>query len=285
MSPTDFSSWLTLSDKPALVMGILNVTPDSFSDGGKYLDPKHAIEQAERMIDDGVDLIDIGGESTRPGAQRIIATEQIRRVVPVISQLAKKQIAMSIDTTLSQAAEAALDAGASIINDISACTEDPAMIDIVKRRQCPVILMHMQGNPATMQINPQYNNVVMEVKHYLLQRAELMHSAGIDPSKIILDPGIGFGKTLEHNLQLLRELDQLTELPYPVLVGTSRKGFIAKILDLEPSEDRTFGTAATVAWAVSKGAIILRVHDVREMKQVVKITENIIRPNNQGSET
>lgn len=275
MNVPDFHHWLAHPPRRTLVMGVVNVTPDSFSDGGMYLDASRAIDAAKQMIDDGADLIDIGGESTRPGAQRVLAHEQIRRVVPVIKAIAPLGITLSIDTTLAEVASAALDAGAGVVNDISAGTEDAGIAPVVASRGCPVVLMHMQGTPATMQANPTYADVVEEVRTYLLARAAAFVQAGVARSKIILDPGIGFGKTLQHNLQLLKHVPKFVETGYPILIGTSRKGFIGKILDLPDPATRVHGTAATVAWSVIHGAGIVRVHEVRAMRQTVTMLESI----------
>jgi dihydropteroate synthase len=256
-------------------MGVLNVTPDSFSDGGLHLDRDRAVAAAQAMIEAGADLIDIGGESTRPGAARIDDAEQIRRVIPVIQAVAKTGVTISIDTTRSNVAHAAIDAGASIVNDISAGREDPAIIALVASLAAPVILMHMQGTPATMQANPTYANVVADVHQHLIERARVFENAGVKHSDILIDPGIGFGKTAEHNLLLLKHLDQLVSTGYAVLIGTSRKGFIGKILNQPNPADRVMGTAATVAYAVAKGASIVRVHDVGQMKQVVTMIDAI----------
>jgi dihydropteroate synthase len=279
MTPSEFDSWLLDLHRRPLVMGILNVTPDSFSDGGRFADPAAAIEHGIRMAEQGAAIIDIGGESTRPGAQRIDAPGQLRRILPVIHGLAGKvKAVLSVDTTLSTVAAAAIDAGAAIVNDISAGTEDPAMLPLVAARGASVILMHMQGKPATLQQSPHYDDVVAEVKAYLAQRAAAARSAGIAPHRILLDPGIGFGKTVEHNLLLLRDLRMLAELPHPLVLGTSRKSFIGKITgDTEPSQ-RVMGTAATVAWCVANRAAVVRVHDVEAMNKVVKVIVSIQRP-------
>lgn len=272
MFPSAFQTWLKDPSRGALVMSVLNVTPDSFSDGGQFLDPSVAIAKGEQMVADGAALIDIGGESTRPGSQPTPEQEQIRRIAPVIRGLRDRTaIAMSVDTTRAQVAEAALDAGASLINDISAGRDDPAMLPLLARRQVPVILMHMQGTPATMQIDPTYEDVVAEVTAFLRRRVADAITAGINPSQILIDPGIGFGKTVEHNLQVLRRLTELKSLGQPVVVGTSRKGFIGKITGEDLSTGRPFGTAATVAWAVANGADLVRVHDVGPMSQVVRM--------------
>lgn len=256
-------------------MGVLNVTPDSFSDGGRYLQTDHAIDVARQMIDQGADLIDVGGESTRPGALRVPADEQIRRVIPVIRALSDMNVAISVDTTQSRVASAALDAGACIINDISAGTDDPEIIRLTSRRGCPVILMHMQGTPETMQLNPTYQDVVREVKDYLIDRARTFETQGVDRRRIILDPGIGFGKTLLHNLLLLNHLSRLVETGYPVLIGTSRKGFIGKILNLPDPGQRLYGSLASVAWSVCQGVSVVRVHDVLPSRQTVTLIESI----------
>jgi dihydropteroate synthase len=223
----------------------------------------------------GAALIDIGGESTRPGAAPVPADEQIRRVIPVITAIRKDlPIALSIDTRQSTVASAALDAGADWINDISAGRDDSAMFPLAAHRRVPIILMHMQGTPATMQTDPAYGNVTAEVIDFLRQRLDSAKTAGIDPADVLLDPGIGFGKTLEHNLQLLRHLDTLVAIGQPVVIGTSRKGFIGKITG--ESGQRKMGTAATIAWAVANGAGVLRVHDVDEMAAVMKMMQAII---------
>jgi dihydropteroate synthase len=261
-----------------LVMGILNVTPDSFSDGGQFLEADRAVEHGLEMAAQGAAIIDIGGESTRPGSQPIPAAEQIRRVVPVIGALAEKiDLPISIDTHHVEVARAALTAGASILNDITALS-DERMADLAARRQVPVILMHMRGTPATMQVEPHYDDVVAEVRDFLLARCERAGSFGIPKERIFVDPGIGFGKTLHHNLVLLRNLDKLVATGCRVLVGTSRKAFIGKVTGKEKPADRIFGTAAAVALSVAAGASIVRVHDVGEMVDVVKMTNAILQP-------
>jgi dihydropteroate synthase len=233
------------------------------------------------MAAEGADLIDVGGESTRPGSQRVAADEQLRRVLPALRALNGRlpQTTLSIDTTLAPVAEAALDEGVSVVNDISAGRDDPALLPLAARRRCPVILMHMQGTPATMQLNPTYSDVTAEVAAFLIGRLEAATAAGVEPSRVLLDPGIGFGKTVEHNLQLLRRTRPLAEtLRRPLVVGTSRKGFIRKVAGDTPEgdDDRRFGTAATVAWAVANGAGVVRVHDVGAMAQVVRTTRAIL---------
>jgi dihydropteroate synthase len=253
------------------IMGILNVTPDSFYDGGKFVDAEQALARAEGMVRDGADFIDIGGESTRPGSDPVPLEKELERVIPVIQRLVKATpIPISIDTYKSEVADAALTAGALIVNDISGLTFDPRMSSVIARHRASVILMHIKGTPKTMQQSPVYHDVVKEVSIFLSRQAMIAREAGIE--QIIVDPGIGFGKILEHNLQLLRNLDQLTKLGYPLMVGTSRKSFIGKILDL-PVEDRIEGTAATVTSAVLRGANIVRVHDVKEMMRVARMAD------------
>lgn len=255
----------------ALVMGILNVTPDSFSDGGMFLDTGRAVAHAEDMIAEGADMLDVGGESTRPGSESVPAGEQIRRVVKVIGAVAKRsRIPMSIDTTRAEVAAKALDAGAQIINDVTALRDDPEMAELAAARGAPVILMHMLGRPRTMQKNPAYRDVAGEVSEFLCERVKAAVAAGIAREQIVVDPGFGFGKTLEHNLALLRELQGLHSLDRPVMVGTSRKAMFGQILGAQLSE-RLLGTAATVAWAAAQGAAIVRVHDVRAAADVVKV--------------
>jgi dihydropteroate synthase len=251
-----------------LLMGILNVTPDSFSDGGEYVEATAAVERGLQMEEEGADIIDVGGESTRPGSAAVEAEEQIRRVCPVIWALARQaEVPISIDTTSSEVAAAALEAGATIINDISALQFDEAMAQLAARAKVPVILMHMQGTPQDMQQYPTYEDVVQEVKDYLAERMAYAESAGIERGQIIVDPGIGFGKSLGHNLSLLKQLAVLQELEAPVLVGPSRKSFIGKILDIEKPAEREFGTAAAVSACVAAGVQILRVHYVKAMRE------------------
>jgi dihydropteroate synthase len=260
-----------------LVMGVLNVTPDSFSDGGKFIDRDNAIEQGVKMSAEGAAIIDVGPESTRPGAQAVTADEQVRRAIPVIAKLAKKTKAcISIDTTNYEVAKAALDAGANIINDITALA-DERMAQLAAERKMPVILMHMQGTPRTMQAEPKYKDVVSEVLKFLLDRAKRAEKLGITKERIFIDPGIGFGKTVEHNLKLLANLDKFVKTGYRVLVGPSRKWFIGKLTGKENPADRTFGTAAAATLCASAGVSIIRVHDVAKMLDVVKIVNAIIK--------
>jgi dihydropteroate synthase len=262
-----------------LVMGVLNVTPDSFSDGGLFFDPDKAVEHGLKMADDGAAIIDVGGESTRPGSDSVLADDQIERVVPVIETLCEKtDVPVSIDTYKFEVAKASIDAGAAIINDITALG-DERVGELAAERQVPVVLMHMQGTPATMQIEPNYDDVVSEVLEFLLGRAKRAEKLGISPNMIFIDPGIGFGKTTEHNLSLLRNIDKFVAYDYRVLVGTGRKRFIGQITGKEKAVDRIFGTAATVALCVAAGVSIVRVHDVAEMMDVVAVA-NKMKPGN-----
>jgi dihydropteroate synthase len=256
-------------------MGILNVTPDSFSDGGKYADPDAALGHARRMIDEGVDIIDVGGESTRPGSQSVPAVEQIRRTVPVITAIRRVWNGpISIDTTRANVAEAALDAGASWVNDISAMRDDDGMTLVVARAGCPMVLMHMQGKPDTMQDSPAYMDVVTETITFLTQRARLAEQNGAARENIILDPGIGFGKKLEHNLELMQRLPEIVALGYKVLVGVSRKSFIGYLTGAAVNE-RLAGSLVAALRAVDAGASILRVHDVGPTKQALTVARAI----------
>ena len=257
-------------------MGVLNVTPDSFSDGGSFLDVSTAVAHARKMAEDGADMIDIGGESTRPGASPVSAEEELRRVLPVVEHL--QDLVVSVDTTKSIVAEKALAVGARIVNDISALRFDPRMVDVVRDTGAGVVLMHMQGTPQTMQQGPQYGDVVTEVRTFLSQRITFAVSKGVKKSQITVDPGIGFGKTVEHNLQLLARLGEFDSLGCPVVVGTSRKSFLGKVLTAtkaKRADARLWGTAATVGWAVAQGARVVRVHDVAEMLSVVRMVEAI----------
>jgi dihydropteroate synthase len=258
-----------------LVMGILNITPDSFSDGGQFDSTEKAVAHGLKMVHSGAAIIDIGAESTRPGSQPVDALEQIRRAIPVITALRQKtDVPISIDTQNVNVAQEALDAGATVINDITALS-DPKMAELAAAQHVPVILMHILGTPATMQVGPQYSDVVAEVKEYLLKRAAFAASFGILKERIFIDPGIGFGKTIEHNLELLNHLDIFAATGYRVLVGTSRKRFIGQLTGKDIATARIFGTAATVALSVAKGASIVRVHDVAEMVDVVKVANAI----------
>ncbi len=258
-----------------IAMGVLNVTPDSFSDGGDFFAPQKAIERGLEMASQGAAIIDIGAESTRPGSKPVGAAEQIERAIPVIEKLASKiKIPISIDSKDYEVVETAINAGAALINDITALS-DERTAKLAAEKKVPVILMHMQNSPAAMQIEPEYKDVVKEVLDYLLQRAEAAQKAGIEKEKIFIDPGIGFGKTLEHNLALLKNLNVFVNSGYRVLVGPSRKRFIGELTGKENPKDRIFGTAAAVAQAVLEGVSIVRVHDVAEMLDVVKVANNL----------
>jgi dihydropteroate synthase len=253
------------------LMGILNVTPDSFSDGGKYIDSSKAVDYALRMVDEGADFIDVGGESTRPGSGSVSIEEEINRVIPVIEQLSKvTNVPISIDTTKSVVAEKALQSGAVIVNDISSYHFDPRMPEVISKYKASVVLMHTKDKPKTMQQNPEYTDLIPEIKSYLSEAIKISIENGIE--QIIVDPGIGFGKKLEHNIEIFKRLKELQEFGYPVLVGPSRKSFIGTLLDL-PITERLEGTAGAVAVSIMNGANIIRVHDIKEMKRVAKIVD------------
>lgn len=260
-------------------MGILNVTPDSFSDGGMYPNTRDAVARGLEMVDEGADIIDIGGESTRPGSQRVDAGEQKRRVLDVIAALRQElpsEIVISIDTTLREVAEAALNAGAGFVNDVTGGTDDANMLTLVAERNVPYCIMHMKGRPGNMQDNPTYENVNKEVKEFLLRQAALAEQAGLSKSNIILDPGIGFGKRTPHNLELLSHLHLLCDTGYPVLLGTSRKRFMGEICAIEDPAQRMPATCATTALGVLAGAKIFRVHDVWQNKQAADVSYAIL---------
>jgi len=257
-------------------MGVINVTPDSFSDGGLYLDREKAVERGLELAEEGSDIIDIGGESTKPGSEPIPLDEELRRVIPVISELRKRiDTLISIDTTKSKVATAALDAGADIINDISSFQSDPNMFPLAAQKGAPIILMHIKGIPKTMQANPYYENVLVEVKSFLEERFTTAIASGIKKEKIIIDPGIGFGKRLQDNLALINNLQILEDLDRPILIGVSRKSFIGKILNTSPQE-RLEGTIASAVLSIVHGANILRVHDVASVKRAVLVAEAIL---------
>ncbi|MEY2864990.1 MAG: 7,8-dihydropteroate synthase [Pseudomonadota bacterium] len=256
--------------KRPLIMGILNITPDSFSDGGQYLTLDEALKRAHQMIEEGVDIIDIGGESTRPGSEPVSADEELKRITPIIEALKKKSdIAISVDTYKPQVMKVVIGMDVAMINDVYALSQSGA-IDIIKQSHVGLCLMHMQGTPKTMQQNPHYTNVVSEVKLFLEARAKHLMSEGIDKSRIILDPGFGFGKTFEHNIELLQQLESFQTLKLPLLVGLSRKSFIRKILNGD-YDDHLSGSISAAIFSVIKGAKILRVHDVKETKSALKI--------------
>jgi dihydropteroate synthase len=267
----------TLGPDPVLV-GIVNVTPDSFSDGGEFLDPAKAASHAATMLDEGAGIIDVGGESTRPGSDPVPQEEEARRVVPVIERILSMlpDAVVSIDTYRAVTAEAALEAGARMVNDVSALRGDPRMAEVVADARCPVVLMHMLGEPKTMQRDPRYDDVVHEVREFLFARAEHAVAAGVAPEDIILDPGIGFGKTLEHNLRLLSGLDVIVELGFPVLVGASRKSFIGRISGVGEARERVFGTVAANVIACERGATFFRVHEVRANREALAVARAVI---------
>lgn len=259
----------------ALVMGVVNVTPDSFSDGGEFIRPDLAVEQARRLVGAGADIVDIGGESTRPGSAPVPDDVEKRRVLPVIRELASEcRVPISIDTQKSEVAEAALDAGAAMVNDVSALRTDPRLGELIAERGVPACIMHMQGTPRTMQKNPEYREVVSDIKGWLSERIEYAVSLGIGRENIVIDPGFGFGKTVGHNLELLRRLHEFHSLGCPLLIGTSRKSTIGHVLGVAV-EERLYGTLGTVACAVLAGCHIVRVHDVHETMDVVKMVEAV----------
>lgn len=258
-------------------MGILNVTPDSFSDGGDYLDVQQAVARAKSMVAEGATLIDIGGESSRPGASPVSIDEELARVIPVIRAIVEAvDVLISVDTYKAEVAYQALTAGAHLINDITALRGDTAMASVVAEMQAGLILMHMKGTPRTMQKAPQYDDVVAEVRASLQESIETAETEGVAPERIIIDPGIGFGKTTEHNITLLKRLTEFQSLNRPLLIGTSRKSFIGKVLGL-PVTDRVEGTAATVCWAIAHGADIVRVHDVKANVRAAQMTDALYR--------
>lgn len=263
-------------DRRPLVMGILNVTPDSFSDGSSYPTVAAAIAAAEKMVADGADIIDIGGESTRPGAALVTAEEEIARVIPVISGLAGRiAVPVSIDTWKCAVASAALKAGAEIVNDISAMTFDPLMAETVAATDAGVVLMHTRGRPREMQLDTAYSDMIAEIKIFLATAMERAEKTGIAAERILVDPGIGFGKSVQGNLELVRRLDEFLPLGRPLLIGPSRKSFIGRILGRE-TDERLFGTAAVVALSMQKGARIFRVHDVRAMRDVIDMAAAVL---------
>ncbi|MDQ3675269.1 MAG: dihydropteroate synthase [Actinomycetota bacterium] len=259
-----------------VVMGVINVTPDSFSDGGAWLDPDAAVAHGRELVAQGAAILDIGGESTRPGAEPVEAAEELRRVVPVIEGLAGSGARLSIDTSKAAVAEAALVAGATIVNDVSALRGDEEMTALVAQRGCDVCLMHMLGEPRTMQANPRYDDVVADVKAFLAERLAFAVAHGIEQEHVWLDPGIGFGKTVDHNLELLRRLDEIAALGRPVVIGTSRKSFIGRITGREASA-RVPGTIATNVLALARGATIFRVHDVAEARDALAVAAATLR--------
>ena len=262
--------------RPALVMGIVNVTPDSFFDGGRYLDAPAAVAHALRLIEQGAEIIDIGGESTRPGAVPVSEAEELRRVMPVIEQLVGLvRVPISIDTAKAGVARAALAAGASIVNDVAAKREDPALWELVAEARASYVCMHTQGTPQTMQVNPTYTDVVREVGEFFSARLRRLNDCGVGREQVILDPGIGFGKTVEHNLQLLAAAASFARLQRPVLIGVSRKSFIGKLLGAEVAA-RLPAALACACLSVAAGVQVIRVHDVAETVQAIRMTEAIL---------
>ena len=279
MNIRNFNDWLLSIEKQSLIMGILNVTPDSFSDGGKYLEKNNAINHALAMIDNGADIIDVGGESTRPFSDPVSLDEEISRVIPVIEGIRKESdVCISIDTTKAEVATAALNSGASLINDVSAMEVDPLMVDVALKFDCPIIIMHMKGNPKSMQDNPHYESLISDIKDYLQERVDFIVSKGINSKKIVIDPGIGFGKTVENNFEIINNLNHFTKMGLPVMLGASRKSFIGISLDL-PEEDRLEGSLAANIIGLQNGAKIFRVHDVAETNKAFVIANKIFNSN------
>ena len=275
MNRQEFKSWLK-HQSYTLIMGILNMTPDSFSDGGQFKSHDKAIDHALKMVEEGANIIDIGGESTRPGAEAVQLEEELSRTIPIIEAVRlKSDCLISIDTYKSKVAKAALDAGADMVNDISGLTFDHNMASLVAKRNVPVIIMHIKGKPRDMQKNPNYDNLIKEIKAFFEVQIAIAKKAGIDSGNIILDPGIGFGKRLEDNFEIIRELGQISTMGYPVLLGPSRKSFIGFTLDL-PIEERIEGTLASITAGVINGARIVRVHDIRATRRTLTITEKIM---------
>ena len=265
---------LNLGNKTC-VMGIINRTPDSFSDGGLFLDDDACLEKVIQFAEEGADIIDIGGESTRPGAPAVSEKEEIRRTIPIIRKIRKiVKLPISIDTTKSKVAKLALQEGAVIVNDISGLRKDPRMTKVIARYKAAVIIMHSQGTPRNMQKNPRYKDLIPEIISSLRKSINKAVDSGVDPKKIIIDPGIGFGKTTQHNLQILKNLEDFKVLEKPIMVGPSRKSFIGNVLGV-PADQRIFGTSASISWAIGKGANIVRVHDVKEMSQVTRVIDAI----------
>ncbi len=261
-----------------LIMGILNVTPDSFSDGGKYQNADAAVDAALQMVKDGADIIDVGGESTRPGSEGVDVEEELRRVIPVIKKLSSlTSAAISVDTMKAAVAQEALEAGVHIINDVSALTHDSHMLEVARNSGAGVILMHMLGNPRTMQDNPEYDNVVENIRQMLAARIEDAVDAGLNRDTLAIDPGIGFGKTTEHNVRLITHLDRFSSLGLPVVVGLSRKRFIGALTGM-PAGERLAGSLAGLSCAVQKGANVMRVHDVAESAQAARVAAAIHNP-------
>ena len=275
MNAPRFNQWIREESPATLIMGILNVTPDSFSDGGMYYDVTQAIEFALQMAEEGADIIDVGGESTRPGAKTVELQKECDRILPVIEGIrTKSDILISIDTYKSEVSRQSIATGAGMVNDISGMTFDPNMVDVIKDSGLPVVIMHIKGTPKNMQKNPYYEDLMRELTEYFEERKKFARAKGILDQQIILDPGIGFGKRPQDNFQLLRELKKIVDMGFPVLIGPSKKSFIGLTLDL-PVDQRLEGTAAAVTTGILKGARIVRVHDVKAMKRVALITDAI----------
>jgi len=276
--------YLKFMGKKFILVGVLNVTPDSFSDGGLFLNPDVAVSHAMRMVTEGADIIDVGGESTRPGATPVPVDEELRRVLPVVEQLADRGVRISIDTYKSEVAEAALKLGAEIVNDVSGLRFDPRMPEVIAKYNAKVVIMHMKGTPQTMQINPYYEDVMHELITYFNERLEFAQSYGIKRENIIIDPGIGFGKRVEDNLTILRNLSSLCELGTPVMIGVSRKSFIGKILGIDNPRDRVIGSIASNLIAFLNGATYFRVHDVKPTLEALTMVDAILSQH-EGSAT
>lgn len=264
--------------KRPLIMGIINVTPDSFSDGGRFLQTDAAVEQAVRLVEEGADILDVGGESTRPLSQPVDEVEELRRVIPVIQRLvARTSVPISVDTTKAEVAHQALQAGAKIVNDISALTLDPRMIDVCRQSSCGIIAMHMQGTPQTMQVDPQYSNVVQEIIDYFEARLNALAAVGIDRQRVVLDPGVGFGKTAQHNMQILSSIQRFRAPGRPVLIGHSRKRFLQKVIG-RTVDERQFGTIGVSVAVAQQGVDIIRVHDVAANRDAINAFLAITEP-------
>ena len=279
MNISELNDWLLSEDKQPLIMGILNVTPDSFTDGGKFLDTNTAVNHAMDMIVDGADIIDIGGESTRPFSDSVSEEEELSRVISVIQKLREKtDTIISIDTTKSSVADKACSVGADIVNDISGLSFDSNMVNTVIKHDCPVVLMHIIGNPKTMQENPSYNDLISDITNHLLDRANFALKKGVKKHNIILDPGIGFGKTIDNNFNIINNIDKLNDLGYPILIGASRKSFIGKTLNVDEN-NRIEGTIVSNIIALDRGCKIFRVHDIIEAKRSLIIGNKILNSN------
>jgi dihydropteroate synthase len=257
--------------RPPVIMGVVNVTPDSFSDGGLFLDADNAVAHGERLVEEGADILDLGGESTRPGSEAVPEAEELRRVVPVIERLAGVEARLSIDTTKLAVARAALGAGATIVNDVSGFRFEPELAGVVADAGADCVLMHMLGEPRTMQEDPRYDDVVADVKAFLEERLRFAVSEGVPEERVWLDPGIGFGKTVEHNLELLRRLGEIAAIGRPVVIGTSRKSFLGRLTGGRPESERLAGTIATNVLALERGATVFRVHDVAQVKDALDV--------------